>query len=94
MSALQSLFAVVLPVALGLGVLLDLWSLYAWLKRNRLGQGPSGVAGASWFLYFSYCVWRRSFLLLVGLTVFHVSCQYLVPLLHRRWCGTPGSAPE
>jgi hypothetical protein len=94
MSALQQVFAMVLPILLGLGILLDLWSLYAWLRRNTLGHGPSGIAGASWFLYLPYCVWRRSFLLLAGLTAFHLCCQYLLPLLHRRWRGDPGPGPE
>ncbi|MDD5627786.1 MAG: hypothetical protein PHU21_01885 [Elusimicrobia bacterium] len=90
MNAVQKLLAVTMPIALGLGLLLYLWSLYAWLKRNRLGRGPSGIPAASWFLYLSYCVWRQSFLLLLGLTAFHASCQLLIPMLHRRFCRAPG----
>lgn len=69
------------------GVLLDLYSLALALRRNREGHGRSGVAGASWFAYLGFCMTRQQPLWLAGLTLFHASCHFIIPLIHKRLCA-------
>jgi hypothetical protein len=88
-SALKAALPPVMTAVLIAGAALDLWSLFAWIRRNRAGGGPSGVAGASWFCYLAFCVWRQSFQTLIGLTLFHVCCQFILPALHRRSIAPP-----
>jgi hypothetical protein len=70
-----------------LGVLLDLASLVLWLRRGKTGHGPSGIAGVSWILYLAFAMSRHSLALLGGLTALHLSCHFLIPILHQRWFG-------
>lgn len=84
MESLQTIIHILALVGAVLGIALDLWSLVAWLRRNIRGSGPSGVSGVAWVLYFAFAVSRHSALVLAVLTLFHVACQWIIPVLHRR----------
>lgn len=85
MNAARSILDALALAGAALGVVIDLWSLAMWLRRNKTGTGASGVSGASWVLYFAFAVSRRSIALLAALTVFHAACHWVIPGLHRRW---------
>ncbi len=87
MNAAGSILGTAALVGAVLGVLLDLYSLALWLRRNKTEQGRSGVSGASWILYFAYAMSQKSLATLAVLTLFHASCHWLIPALHRRWIG-------
>ena len=87
MNAAGSILGTAALAGAALGVLLDLYSLVLWLRRNKTGHGQSGVAGASWILYFAFAMSRQSLATLAALTLLHASCHWLIPALHRRWIG-------
>lgn len=78
------LFRGLTAVLLVAGLLLDLYSVVLYIRRNRDGHGRSGVAGASWFLYLTYCMARQQLALLAILTIFHVLCHFVIPLAHKQ----------
>ncbi len=71
-------------VFLGLAVCIDLVSLVLWLRLYKRGSGPSGIPVVSWLIYFVVCQARQSLFDLLWLTLFHASCQYLVPFFYFR----------
>lgn len=87
MTSLKSILGTAALAGAALGVLLDLYSLVLWLRRNKTGHGRSGVSGASWILYFAFAMSRKSLATLAALTLFHAACHWLIPALHRRWIG-------
>ncbi|MDE2140870.1 MAG: hypothetical protein KGJ84_00490 [Elusimicrobia bacterium] len=92
MNAARSLIGGAALVGAVLGIALDLASLVFWLRRNKDGRSRSGVSGASWILYLAYAMFRRSLPLLAGLTLFHASCHWIIPALHR-WVLDDGADP-
>lgn len=80
---MRNALVVVTLVLAALGAVLDLTSVVLEARRRRRGTGPSGIAGASLFMYFPYCVAQRQGLLFVGLAAFHVVCHWIIPRLDR-----------
>lgn len=78
-------------IFLTLAIFLDVLSLYLALRRNRQGYGASGIPLMSWWIYLAYCglivkaSTIQTLIYLLLLTLFHLSCQYVVPALHHRF---------
>ncbi len=91
MSAWLPTVKILLAVALLLfGILyLDTRSLALSIRRNRDGNGPSGVplvamplyALAVWLLPVSVFGLHKGYIFL-GLVLYHVACHFILPRLH------------
>ena len=77
-------------ILLAVALLTDLVSLALSVVRVVRGHGPSGIPVVPWLVYYFLTEWmHQSFMFasplraIVALTVFHVFCQYLIPLVLR-----------
>ena len=68
-------------------LLADIISLVLAVRRTIKGSGPSGVPVLPWIIYYFLIEWmNQKFIFktplraILVLTVFHLSCQYLIPL--------------
>jgi len=68
----------------------DLASLILAVNRVIRGHGPSGIPVAPWLVYYLLTEWlNQSFVFetplraIIIFTVFHVLCQYFIPLIWR-----------
>lgn len=71
-------------------VLTDLLSLALGVRRVVKGHGPSGIPILPWLVYYFLTEWlHQSFIFgsplraIIAFTIFHVLCQYLIPLALR-----------
>jgi hypothetical protein len=71
-------------------LLVDVMSLGLSVRRIIKGSGPSGLPVLSWFAYYFLIEWMdQTFIFgtqlraILALTVFHISCQYLIPLAFK-----------
>jgi hypothetical protein len=91
------LFPAVAPWALIPYVLWDLCSLYISTARVMRGSGASTIPAVSlaYYTLFSLCglgvPWGWRLVTLGGLSVFHVSCYFLIPIAVGRWKRKEGA---
>ncbi len=77
-------------IALAGATAVDTWSLYHGVKRNQRGRGPSGIPLLPWAIYvtcaaFLPCTITVKVVAIALLSLFHVSCLWLIPLLYREY---------
>jgi len=80
----MTIFIITLLVA---ALLTDVLSLVLSVRRIIKGSGSTGIPFLSWVVYYFLIEWmNQTFIFgtplraILALTVFHVSCQYLIPL--------------
>jgi hypothetical protein len=83
----MSIFVTILLIV---ALLIDVISLVLEIHRILKGSGPSGLPVISLFVYYLLTEWmNQSFIFrtplraILALAVFHIFCQYLMPLIFR-----------
>lgn len=66
-------------------VWMDFVSLTRWVRLRRNGKGPGGIPLAPWLVYLFVCYGSGQWLLLVGLTGYHLACHVFIPRRYRLW---------
>lgn len=91
LKSLITFIEAIMTVLLIPAVLLDLFSLYLGIRRNLREHSPSGVPGLSLLVYIGFIYFHdlpggangdRLLQLLLAI-VFHVMCQFGIPMFHR-----------
>ena len=72
-------------VLLAGAVWLDLVSLSRWIRLRRSGKGPGGIPILAWLVYFWVCWGPGKYLMLLGLTGYHIACHVVIPKRYRLW---------
>jgi hypothetical protein len=75
---------------LSTAIIVDMFSMYLGVIREKNQGGPSGIPFLPWLVYVFLTEWfHQAFIFrspnqaMCALTLFHVVCQYLVPLAWR-----------
>lgn len=85
----KALFALQALAALGaiLGLVVDLWSLFLWIRLIRDGNGKSGTPIVGLVLYAVFAASRKDFRILLALGFVHALCHWILPRGYRLIAG-------